>query len=149
MKPRVIFMFLTLLALTARAQQLPHADRWEDVYRNGRGDITIYWYTSRPFIYQERDGDMRSLRGGSRSCRDGRDIVTAGEPLEQGGHAPGQEQEGGDAGNGRKEPAQRRHGVRFSSEYVRNRATASKSASAIALRNSSPRALAACSGLVR
>jgi signal transduction histidine kinase len=52
---------LTLLAQAAYAQSIPHADSWEDVYHNGRGDITIYWYTSRPFIYRERNGDMRGI----------------------------------------------------------------------------------------
>jgi signal transduction histidine kinase len=61
MKPWVIFVVLTLLAQTARAQPALHADPWENVYRTGRGDITIFWYTSRPFIYQERDGDMRGI----------------------------------------------------------------------------------------
>src|SRR5690606_14373328 len=61
MKPRVLFVVLMLLAQVARAQAVLHADSWEEVYRTRRGDITIFWYTSRPFIYQERDGDMRGI----------------------------------------------------------------------------------------
>jgi signal transduction histidine kinase len=61
MKPLVIFAVLTLLAHTPHAQPNLRADAWEDVYHSGRGDITVYWYTSRPFIYQERDGDMRGI----------------------------------------------------------------------------------------
>lgn len=61
MKSRLIFVVLTLLARVSHAQPTPRADAWDDVYHSGRGEITIYWYTSRPFIYQDRDGDMRGI----------------------------------------------------------------------------------------
>lgn len=57
----MIYVVLALLAQPVRAQPLPHADAWERVYRAGRGDITIFWYTSRPFIYQSRDGEMHGI----------------------------------------------------------------------------------------
>jgi len=42
-------------------QPMSTATSWEEAYSLKKGAVTVFWYTSRPFIYEERDGKMGGI----------------------------------------------------------------------------------------
>lgn len=62
---RSAFLFIVLLAylpsFRSYGQSEARADTWEQIYSSGKGDITVYWYTSRPFIYKDRSGEIHGI----------------------------------------------------------------------------------------
>ncbi|HLT72693.1 MAG TPA: ATP-binding protein [Cyclobacteriaceae bacterium] len=63
MKPLpLIFALLGLLtSLSCPGQPGVRVDSWEQVYSTGQGEITVYWYTSKPFIYKDRAGEIHGI----------------------------------------------------------------------------------------
>lgn len=57
----IIALVASLLSFRCHAQSGIRADSWQQVYTAGEGEITVYWYTSRPFVYQDRSGEMRGI----------------------------------------------------------------------------------------
>ena len=63
MKP-VLLIFALLAHLSffhCPGQSTVRADSWEQVYSSGKGEITVYWYTSKPFIYEDRAGEIHGI----------------------------------------------------------------------------------------
>lgn len=56
---RVLLSFLLLCFAPISWAQPSLGDSWEDVKKNGRGEISVYWHESRPFIWK----DDNSLKG--------------------------------------------------------------------------------------
>ena len=63
MKPLPLIFALLALLTSIRCPGQPgvHIDSWEQVYSTGQGEITVYWYTSKPFIYKDRAGEIHGI----------------------------------------------------------------------------------------
>lgn len=65
MKRFLFLYFLVLISLQAslnvQSQPKPIPNSWEQVQKSGKGDIIVYWYESRPFIYQNEEGQMEGI----------------------------------------------------------------------------------------
>jgi signal transduction histidine kinase len=56
------FVWVSILIITT-AHLLHAQNTWEEVQKNKKGSITIYWDESRPFIFQTPDGGMGGIEG--------------------------------------------------------------------------------------
>lgn len=63
MKPRwlIILCLAFILSIPCLCQPVVSADSWEQVIASKKGEITIYWYTSRPFIFKNPLGRMEGI----------------------------------------------------------------------------------------
>lgn len=59
--PLILALLTLIMPFCCRGQASLRADNWEQVYASGKGEITVYWYTSRPFIYKDRTGAIRGI----------------------------------------------------------------------------------------
>lgn len=57
----LLLILAIFISFRSRGQSDVRADSWEQVYSAGTGEITVYWYTSKPFIYKDRAGEIRGI----------------------------------------------------------------------------------------
>lgn len=51
------FLFIPTVAVCQNSQ----LNTWENTIKNKQGQLTIYWYESKPFIYQLKSGEMQGI----------------------------------------------------------------------------------------
>src|SRR5258706_10511211 len=55
----LLFLFVAPISISIAQHQ--GTNSWDKVRSAGKGTITVYWYESKPFIYQTANGQMRGI----------------------------------------------------------------------------------------